>query len=368
MSNTIKNFKVLVGLAPKNHVRLALDEIEGLTEIGYICETVNYGRNNQSVSYFNKLIGVIVNALKIVPVLYRFSPNIIYLNSRFESVASTRDFISICIFKAFYWKRVKVIIKSHGSDLTLILSKNLFNRKLVLPFLSSNVDKWLFLSKEERDDVKQYHPALAEKIEIVSNIIDPARSVSSLDFKKKHSLDNELFKFLFVGRMVNEKGVFTILKSIPLLDFKEKCLFLFVGDGPHLPALKELTSDLSLSEHVRFFGYIKDAECDHFYANADALVFPTFYTEGFPMVLFKSVAAGLPIITTQIRAAKDHLQSPENVLWVDGRSEESTAKAMNEIFKNFVLRENMSKNNRLLGKKFSRQEVCSEMDDIFLGV
>src|SRR5690606_34006274 len=130
----LKNSKVLVGLAPKNHVRLALDEVEGLTEIGYHCKTVTYGRNNQSVGNINKLIGVIVNAFKILPVLYRFSPDIIYLNSRFESVASTRDFISICIFKLLYWKKFKVVIKSHGSDLTLIHSNNLFNKKVILPF------------------------------------------------------------------------------------------------------------------------------------------------------------------------------------------------------------------------------------------
>jgi glycosyltransferase involved in cell wall biosynthesis len=162
--------------------------------------------------------------------------------------------------------------------------------------------------------------------------------------------------------------VFSLLKSIPLLDCKENCQFLFVGDGPDFKELVQSAETLGVTAWTRFLGYIPDHECDHFYANADMLAFPTFFNEGFPMALFKSVAAGLPVITTRIRAAKDHLSDPENVLWVDGESPESVAIAIAALYKNRGLRETMSANNRQIARKFSREYVCSEMSDVILSI
>jgi glycosyltransferase involved in cell wall biosynthesis len=192
--------------------------------------------------------------------------------------------------------------------------------------------------------------------------------VASLEFRKKYALDESKFKVLFVGRIVREKGVFTLLESIPMISCAADCQFVFVGDGPDLKALQQKAEALQVTDYVRFPGFIPDQECDHFYANADILAFPTFFNEGFPMALFKSVAAGLPAVTTRIRAAKDYLTSPENVLWVDGESPESVAKAINVLYGDHALRKAMSKNNRELAKKFSRLQVCSGMHEVMRSI
>jgi glycosyltransferase involved in cell wall biosynthesis len=209
---------------------------------------------------------------------------------------------------------------------------------------------------------------MAYKIFITANIVDPGRSVASLEFRNKHSLNTEKFKVLFVGRIVREKGVFTVLRSIPFLECRDNCMFFFVGDGPELQELKELSRTLNVTAYTHFLGHIPDAECDHFYANVDILVFPTFFNEGFSMALFKSVAAGLPVITTRIRAAKDHLSAPDNVLWVEGEVPESVAKAIDVLYNNNTLRQVMSQNNRQIARKFSREYVCSGMSKVILSI
>ncbi len=357
------NKKILIGVPPTNHILLAHDEVQGLTEIGYTCNTITYGSNNQSISNIKKLQKVMVNAFKIVFALYKFSPGYLYLNSRFEPIATSRDFISLLIIKLFYFKRLKVIIKTHGSDLSLLCNKSFFLKRLLLPFMISQVDAWFFLSNEEKEIIAKGNSRLSNKVYVTSNIIDPTRSVSSSAFKQKYALNTDKFKILYVGRMVREKGIFDILKSIPLISFKEDCVFIFVGNGPHLKELKSLATELNLLSYVRFLGFVPDEECDHFYANTDLLVFPTFYTEGFPMALFKSVAAGLPIITTRIRAAKDHLKSPDNVLWVEAESVKSIADAVSTLYKNDTLISSMSENNKAVGRKFSRSNVCAEMNE-----
>lgn len=357
--------KILFGIPPKTHVTLAQDEIEGFEKIGYNCKSIIYGRNNQNISKINKLFGVVNNAFKIVFKLYSFKPHTLYLNSRFEPVACLRDFITIFIIRCFYIFKLQVIIKTHGSDLSVLDNSSFGFKKIVLPYLTNYVDKWLFLSKEEKTIIGNTKPELGKRIYVTCNIVEPSRSIKSATFKAKYNLPDDKFLFLFVGRIVDEKGVFSILRSIPNLSFRDECKFVFVGDGPDFLALKEEAKLLNIVNCVVFTGFIEDEECDHFYANVDALVFPTYFNEGFPMALFKSVAAGLPIITTPIRAAKDHLSEPENVLWVDGISVPSVTNAIMKLYGNTALRDVMHKNNKVLSEKFIREAVCRQMEEVF---
>ncbi|WP_205512158.1 glycosyltransferase family 4 protein [Longitalea arenae] len=360
--------RILVGVPPKHHVLLSRDEIDGFTDLGYTCKPVSYGRNDSSAGKLNKLWGVVVKAFNIVKELYAFSPDILYLNSRFEPVGTTRDFITVLIIKLFYFRKVKIVIKTHGSDISILQSQSFFYRRLVIPYLRQHVDAWFFLSSEEKELVRQYDAGLARKIFITANIVDPGRSVASVEFREKYALDENKFKVLFVGRIVREKGVFSLLQSIPRLGCKEECQVIFVGDGPDMNALKKEAEALKITKYVRFAGFIPDHECDHFYANADILAFPTFFNEGFPMALFKSVAAGLPVITTRIRAAKDHLSSPDNALWVDGESPESVATAIDTLYNDHALRKTMSNNNRQIAVKFTRREVCAGMHQVMMAI
>src|SRR5687767_8447073 len=172
--------RILVGVPPKHHVLLSLDEIEGFIDLGYTCKSVPYGRNDSSAGKVKKLLGVIAKAFNIVKELYAFNPHILYLNSRFEPVGTTRDFITVLIIKLFYFRRVKIVIKTHGSDVSIMEKTSFFYRKLMVPFLREHVDAWFFLSSEEKEMVRKYDAVLGNKIFITANIVDPGRSVASL--------------------------------------------------------------------------------------------------------------------------------------------------------------------------------------------
>ncbi|MGO4918558.1 glycosyltransferase family 4 protein [Maribacter spongiicola] len=356
------NFKILIGIPPKNHVNLAMDEVDGLKNLGNNCETIIYTRNNSSLSVLNKLIGVISNAFELAKHLRQFQPDFLYLNSRFEPVGSTRDFITLIILKCFVRNSFKIGIKSHGSNFDIFKKKSIFYRKLVLPFLIKNVDIWWFLSQDEKLTIEKFNKVMFDKTFVTPNIIDRKRSLLSPLFLEKYNLPTDKFTFLFVGRMVKEKGVFNIIKSIPFFDKRDNCIFVFVGDGNEFNEIKLLAQQVNVEKYIRFLGYLPEAECDQFYANTDALVFPS-HDEGFAMALFKSVACGMPIITTQIRAAKDYLKEPDNCLWVDGKSSISIGQALSKLYDNQEMRQTMQKNNKILGQIFSREIIMKEMEN-----
>lgn len=356
--------KILIGIPPTRHVILGLDELSGLEELGYSCRQIPYSRNKWNISLVNRGYGVILNAFKVLVQLYKQKPDILYLNSRLDVNGSLRDAFSVFLFRYFYFHSLKIVIKSHGSDLSILNNKKFIFKNLVIPILVSKVDAWLFLSQDEVAGFAMHKPELKDKVFVTFNIIDSKRSIHSESFQQKHSLPNDKFKFLFVGRMVYEKGVFAILDGIAKFPKKEDCIFLMIGNGEELENLKLKAVELGISHNLRFTGFIEEVECDHFYANSDALILPS-HDEGFAMALFKSVVTGLPVITTQIRAAKDLLIAPDNCLWVDGKSGDSVASALMEIYENKHLRNAMRINNIKLGEKFTRTKVCQDMHSIF---
>ncbi|CAM4143440.1 glycosyltransferase family 4 protein [Zobellia nedashkovskayae] len=358
--------KILIGIPPKNHINLAMDEVQGLTDLGYDCDTIVYTRNKPFAGKIDKLLGVLANAFALVKRLYNFKPNMIYLNSRFEPVGTTRDFITILLIRLLYWHKLNIAIKTHGSDLSILTKKSFFFDSLVIPYLSKQVTLWFFLSHEEKNNIAKLAPKFAEKAYVTGNIIDPNRSIKSEAFLSAHGLNDNRFKFFFAGRMIAEKGIFSIIRAIPHFKYKEDCVFIFAGNGEEYDEFKAEIKSLQIEKYVHLTGFLPEEECDHFYANSDALVFPTYFDEGFPMALFKSIGCGLPVITTQTRAAIDHLKEPDNCLWVNGKDSQSVKKALTMIYESDELRNKMRKNNLVLGQNFTKRKITEQMHQDFI--
>lgn len=353
-----------MGTPPLSHVSLAMDEINALEMQGYQCHTINYGRNDQSGSKLKKVLITVSNAIKISREIRKIKPDFLFLNSRFEPVGSMRDYITIHTIRLLNNPLPQIIIKSHGSDLSILNSTSRLYKKVVVPYLTKKVYRWLFLSNEERDIVQSLNPEMGSNVRVIPNIIIPERCIPDDKFLKKYSLPKNKFVCLFAGRITEVKGVFDILECINYLRRPEDFHFLFVGKGNDMNRLQQKASAYLKNTSIEFTGFIPDAECDKFYSIADVLIYPTFDTEGFPMALFKSIACGLPVITTNLRAARDYLKEPENVFWVNPHSPKEIANALEKIYSDEALRKKMHENNQKMAKKFSTIEVGKKLDFI----
>jgi len=100
---------------------------------------------------------------------------------------------------------------------------------------------------------------------------------------------------LFVGRLSQEKGVETLLAAWERLD--KKVSLMIVGDGPLAPRVAQTAKRLETVEWVgrqpkdRVLSLMKDAQ---------ALLFPSVWYEGFPMVIAEAYAVGLPVIASDL--------------------------------------------------------------------
>ena len=354
--------RILFSMPTKHHIEIALDEMTALQDLGYVCDSFHYAAKNGYDSSFGRLWIIIQNALNLAKIAYRVKPDIIYFNSRLEVLAGIRDFITILIFKAFYWGRsVRFLIKSHGSDIDILQTRKFFMGKIVLPFLKRNIAGWLFLSTEEKQKViaAQYLPA--NRIFVTKNIVRTQQFKADLDFRANLNIPAEDKILLFVGRIIREKGIFEVIDAFSMIQKQHNVTLIIVGDGLALNECKEKIKALNIGQKVRLTNFIPEQEVVKYYANSDVLVFPTYFPEGFPMALFNSVAAGLCVITTPTRAATDFLTEPENCMWVHAQKSGSIVDALQKLLKSEQLMSSIKNNNVTKAIIFGKVQVGKEL-------
>jgi glycosyltransferase involved in cell wall biosynthesis len=103
------------------------------------------------------------------------------------------------------------------------------------------------------------------------------------------------------------------------------------------------------------------------YRSADVFVLPS-YSEGLPTVLLEAMSYGLPIVTTRIRGAADHLAEGENALFVSVRSAEALAGALERLLDDTALRAKMRENNLLKAQDFMPAKVVQAYVEAFADV
>ena len=132
---------------------------------------------------------------------------------------------------------------------------------------------------------------------------------------------------LFVGRLIEEKGVFELVEAFAKVREQTHCHLVIVGEGGHERELRHRVSELGLGESVTMPGHLSESALSDEYRKATVFVLPS-WSEGFPTVLAEAMDAGLPIITTRIHGAADHLIAGENALFVEPRDVNGLASAL----------------------------------------
>jgi glycosyltransferase involved in cell wall biosynthesis len=101
--------------------------------------------------------------------------------------------------------------------------------------------------------------------------------------------------FLFVGRLAPEKGVDVLVEAWRLLPSALELRI--VGDGPEAAALRQRASR---SPNIRWLGALPHAAVRREMERACALLVPSRWYEVFPLVIVEALAAGLPVIASDI--------------------------------------------------------------------
>lgn len=129
----------------------------------------------------------------------------------------------------------------------------------------------------------------------------------------KTSTRREANRLIFVGRLVEKKGVHVLLEALALFDSNERPSLDIVGDGPLRATLEEQTSRLGLTSHVRFLGARPHSDLPEHYRRASIAVFPFVEAadgdqEGFGLVMVEAMGSGCAVVASELPAVRDVLR------------------------------------------------------------
>jgi glycosyltransferase involved in cell wall biosynthesis len=197
---------------------------------------------------------------------------------------------------------------------------------------------------------------------IDSSFFDP--SLYTLD--QRQALRRELnvsaddFVFLFVGRLVSDKGinemveVFNEISSV----YSHVRLLLVGAEEPDLDPLKtETLQRIAANRHIIPVGYQQDVR--PYFAISDALVFPS-YREGFPNVVMQAGAMGLPSIVTDINGCNEIIIEGRNGTIIPAKDPITLRKKMELFLTDQTLVEKLRVNTRAMVTSRYEQKIVWE--------
>lgn len=132
---------------------------------------------------------------------------------------------------------------------------------------------------------------------LFSKLAETARS-NGPQVRARHSLPSRYF--LYVGRLVRDKGVFDLLEAYSRLEpsLRASISLVFAGTGSAQPELLERAAEIAPGA-IQFLGFVHREELSEIYALADGFVFPT-HSDPWGLVVNEAMACGLPVIATSV--------------------------------------------------------------------
>lgn len=180
------------------------------------------------------------------------------------------------------------------------------------------------------------------------------------------SKSHQGFTFVFVGRIVRDKGINELVKAFDRLHQEHNDVRLVLV-GPREddldPVLPETLERIDRGEGIEAVG--KQSDVKSFYADADALVFPS-YREGFPNVVIEAGAMVLPSIVTDINGSREIIIDGQNGIIVPPQDEEALYQAMKLFVEDPELAKSLAGNARpLIASRYEQGYVRKCLYDFY---
>lgn len=144
------------------------------------------------------------------------------------------------------------------------------------------------------------------------------------------------FELLFVGRLVERKGIQHLLPALASLRARYAVRLHVVGTGPMEGPLRAQAQRLELGDIVQFHGFIDTASLSRRYAGAHAFVLPAVQdrkgdVEGLGVVLIEAGAYGLPLVASRAGGIVDVVREGETGLLVPAGDEQALERALERL-------------------------------------
>ena len=227
-------------------------------------------------------------------------------------------------------------------------------------------------SKGLYDFILQNHFTQSNKLKIIANgssnginttFFSPAQvsEIEKVALREKLNIQSDDFVFVFVGRIVSDKGINELIKAFSQLQTAENneltgIKLLLVGglESDLDPLNPETLAEINQNKDIISAGFQQDVR--PFFAISNVLAFPS-YREGFPNVVMQAGAMGLPSIVSDINGCNEIIVEGENGLIIPPKNVEKLKEKMLTLAKDKNLYTKLKGNSRRMIENRYEQSV-----------
>lgn len=210
-------------------------------------------------------------------------------------------------------KRIPLLCTSHGGDFFSMQSQ--IFRKIKL-WIIKNSEQLTVVSSYMRDQCVAMHVG-ETKVSVCPMGVDLVN-----EFLPKKGISRNANSLVFVGRLVEKKGISCLIESVSELipEFPSLSLCI-VGDGPLKKKLIHSTRTLGIEKNVKFIGAVPHKRIPDYLSSSAIAVIPSIIDnnqdqEGLGLTIIEAMGCGCAVIASSLGAIKDIIDEGENGLLV----------------------------------------------------
>jgi glycosyltransferase involved in cell wall biosynthesis len=253
---------------------------------------------------------------------------------------------------------VPYTVSLRGSDVPFYNNRFYILDKLLFQHLSRLV--W----KNSRSVV-----ALSDDLRKLAHRTRPEQEIkiiyNGIDFDEFRPVGESMgsdFNILFVGRLIERKGLVYLLEAMKNIAVKyPRAKIIIAGDGPLLAEHKKFCVDNKIANRVDFKGIVPHKDIWKIFGTSHVFVLPSL-NEALGNVTQEALAAGLPIITTDTGAAE---LLDENGYVVQKKSARDIEGALIKLLENEGLRRQMAEKSRQIALEMKWENVAKKYYDLY---
>ncbi|MDA5011248.1 glycosyltransferase family 4 protein [Acinetobacter baumannii] len=228
--------------------------------------------------------------------------------------------------------------------------------KMAFPCLN----KIVFLNSDDQHDLIQHYGLRVPEVHVLGGI-----GLNLSDYPFMYAKISPV-KFLFIGRLLKEKGVFELIQAIRIVKSKyPQAHFTILGaiDHQNMGALKQAELDQLIAEKLfEYPGYVTNV--NQWITDSSVFVLPS-YREGVPRSTQEAMAIGRPVITTDVPGCRETVEDGVNGFLVPKWDPEALAEKMCYFIENPEQVNIMGlKSHEIAQEKFDAEKVNAKLIDI----
>ncbi len=171
---------------------------------------------------------------------------------------------------------------------------------------------------------------------------------------------------LFVGRIEQRKGLATLLRALPdVAAALPDIALVVVGSGPLATQSHSLADRLGIERRVRFVGRVTGPDLPGYYAGCEAFVSPALGGEAMGIVLVEALAAGRPVVASDIPGYNEVIQPNRNGLLFPAGDSSALAGLLVRLLKDEPRRRDLGKQALARARDFAWPSVAARVEAVY---